>query len=54
MLLIGAGVAAGVYLGVQRLPNLSDLWSEGYGQVLVNSAPPALPEPGVAARASNR
>ncbi len=34
-LLIGAIVAAGVYLSVQRLPRLSDLWSEGYGQVLL-------------------
>jgi len=34
-LLIGALVAAGVYLSVQRLPNLSDLWSEDYGQVLL-------------------
>ena len=59
-LLIGALVAVGVYLNVQRLPNLSDPWSEDYGQVLLvaavllNSAPPARPEPesGVAARAS--
>lgn len=28
-------VAAGVYLSVQRLPSLSDLWREGYGQVLL-------------------
>ncbi len=35
MLLVGALVAAGVYLSVQRLPSLSDLWSEGYGQVLL-------------------
>lgn len=34
-LLIGALVVAGVYLSVQRLPHLSDLWREGYGQVLL-------------------
>lgn len=35
MLLVAAVVAAGVYLSVKRLPSLSDLWSEGYGQVLL-------------------
>jgi copper transport protein len=28
-------LAAGTYLSVLRLPRLSDLWSEGYGQVLL-------------------
>lgn len=28
-------VGAGIYLSVLRLPHLSDLWSEGYGQVLL-------------------
>lgn len=35
MLLIGAILAAGVYLSVQRLPQLSDLWRFGYGQILL-------------------
>ena len=34
-MLIVVLVAAGIYLSVQRLPKLSDLWSEGYGQVLL-------------------
>ena len=33
--LIGLLLAAGVYLSVLRLPHLSDLWQEGYGQVLL-------------------
>jgi copper transport protein len=28
-------LAAGIYLSVLRLPRLSDLWAEGYGQVLM-------------------
>jgi copper transport protein len=28
-------LAAGTYLSILRLPHLSDLWSEGYGQVLL-------------------
>jgi putative copper export protein len=32
---IAAIVAAGVYLSVLRLPHLSDLWTHGYGQVLL-------------------
>jgi copper transport protein len=28
-------LAAGIYLSVLRLPRLADLWSEGYGQVLL-------------------
>ncbi|HEX9416602.1 MAG TPA: copper resistance protein CopC [Gaiellaceae bacterium] len=34
-LLIALLVAAGVYLSILRLPHLSDLWSAGYGQVLL-------------------
>lgn len=34
-LLIAALLGAGIYLSVIRLPALSDLWSEGYGQVLL-------------------
>jgi len=33
--LIAVLVAAGVYLSVLRLPRLSDLWTAGYGQVLL-------------------
>lgn len=33
--LIAALVGAGVYLSVVRLPQLSDLWSEGYGRILL-------------------
>ncbi len=33
--LVGAVLAAGIYLSVVRLPHLHDLWSEGYGQVLL-------------------
>jgi copper transport protein len=33
--LIAALVAAGVYLSILRLPQLSDLWTAGYGQVLL-------------------
>lgn len=33
--LIALVVAAGVYMSVLRLPRLDDLWSEGYGQVLL-------------------
>jgi copper transport protein len=33
--LVGLMVAAGVYLSVVRLPRLSDLWTTGYGQVLL-------------------
>jgi copper transport protein len=34
-LCIAAIVAAGVYLSVLRLPHLHDLWTQGYGQVLL-------------------
>jgi copper transport protein len=34
-LLIAALLAAGVYLSIQRLPRLSDLWAESYGRVLL-------------------
>jgi copper transport protein len=33
--LIAILLSAGIYLSVLRLPHLSDLWSEGYGQVLL-------------------
>jgi copper transport protein len=33
--LVALLVGAGVYLSVLRLPEVSDLWSEGYGQVLL-------------------
>ena len=33
--LVALLVGAGVYLSVLRLPELSDLWSEGYGRVLL-------------------
>lgn len=33
--LVALLVAAGVYLSIKRLPQLEDLWSEGYGQVLL-------------------
>jgi copper transport protein len=33
--LIAALMAAGVYLSVIRLPHLDDLWTEGYGRVLM-------------------
>jgi copper transport protein len=33
--LIALLVAAGVYLSVLRLPQVSDLWTTGYGQVLL-------------------
>jgi copper transport protein len=33
--LIAVLLSAGIYLSVLRLPRLSDLWSEGYGQVLL-------------------
>ncbi|MBA3717361.1 MAG: copper resistance protein CopC/CopD [Actinobacteria bacterium] len=33
--LIAVLVAAGVYLSILRLPRLSDLWTAGYGQVLL-------------------
>jgi copper transport protein len=33
--LIGLVLAAGVYLSVIRLPQLSDLWTQGYGRVLL-------------------
>ena len=33
--LIGFLLAAGVYLSILRLPHLTDLWREGYGQVLL-------------------
>jgi copper transport protein len=32
---IAAIVAAGVYLSVLRLPHLNDLWTQGYGQILL-------------------
>jgi copper transport protein len=34
-LLIGLLLAAGIYLSVLRLPALSDLWTSGYGHVLI-------------------
>ena len=34
-LLIVVLLAAGTYLSILRLPHLSDLWSQGYGQVLL-------------------
>jgi copper transport protein len=33
--LIASLVTAGIYLSILRLPQLSDLWQEGYGQVLL-------------------
>jgi putative copper export protein len=33
--LVGVMVVAGVYLALARLPELSDLWSTGYGHVLL-------------------
>ena len=33
--LIAALMAAGVYLSVIRLPRLDDLWTEGYGRILI-------------------
>jgi copper transport protein len=33
--LVGLVLAAGVYLGVLRLPTLADLWTTGYGRVLL-------------------
>jgi copper transport protein len=33
--LIAVVISAGVYLSIVRLPHVSDLWSEGYGQVLL-------------------
>jgi copper transport protein len=33
--LIAVLLSAGIYLGVLRLPRLSDLWTAGYGQVLL-------------------
>jgi copper transport protein len=33
--LVGVIVLAGTYLGVLRLPELSDIWSTGYGRVLM-------------------
>ena len=33
--LIGLVLGAGTYLSIVRLPHLSDLWSQGYGQVLL-------------------
>ncbi len=33
--LVGVVLVAGIYLGLLRLPALSDLWSTGYGQVLL-------------------
>jgi putative copper export protein len=34
-LLVGVVIAAGTYLSIVRLPRLSDLWSTGYGHVLL-------------------
>jgi copper transport protein len=34
-LLIGLILCAGVYLSIERLPHLHDLWTAGYGQVLL-------------------
>jgi putative copper export protein len=33
--LIALVLAAGIYLSIVRLPHLADLWSQGYGQVLL-------------------
>jgi copper transport protein len=33
--LIALVLGAGIYLSIVRLPHLSDLWSQGYGQVLL-------------------
>jgi copper transport protein len=33
--LVGLLLAAGVYLSILRLPSVSDLWTQGYGQVLL-------------------
>jgi copper transport protein len=33
--LIALVLAAGIYLAIVRLPHLSDLWTQGYGQVLL-------------------
>jgi copper transport protein len=33
--LIAVVISAGAYLSIVRLPHVSDLWSEGYGQVLL-------------------
>ncbi len=33
--LVGLVLAAGIYLGIARLPHLSDLWTQGYGRVLL-------------------
>jgi putative copper export protein len=33
--LIALVLAAGIYLSIVRLPHLHDLWTEGYGQVLL-------------------
>ncbi len=33
--LVGAVLVAGTYLGIVRLPHLHDLWTAGYGQVLL-------------------
>ena len=35
MVLVAVIVVAGTYLGIVRLPELSDLWTTGYGQVLL-------------------
>ena len=32
---VGVLLAAGVYLSILRLPQVSDLWTTGYGQVLL-------------------
>src|SRR5439155_1368073 len=32
---VGVLLLAGVYLSILRLPRLSDLWTSGYGQVLL-------------------
>jgi len=34
-ILVALVLAAGTYLSIVRLPHLSDLWSRGYGQVLL-------------------
>ncbi|HJU48764.1 MAG TPA: CopD family protein, partial [Gaiellaceae bacterium] len=35
MVLVGVIVVAGTYLGIVRLPQLSDLWTTDYGHVLL-------------------
>ena len=34
-MLIAVILSAGIYLSIVRLPHLADLWTQGYGQVLL-------------------